>query len=87
MVPIKLQDHLVVDSQDWVNAISSGNFASMLDNTGDQTALMDTMISIYNSAFITTNIALTGIALLFSFLILFYLRKETKTTQNEAYNV
>jgi MFS family permease len=87
MVPIKLQDHLVVDSQDWVNAISSGNFASMLDNTGDQTTLMDTMISIYNSAFITTNIALTGIALLFSFLILFYLRKETKTTQNEAYNV
>lgn len=88
MVPMQLKEHIVLNTDSWVNAISSGNFMSMLpQEQADQAGIFETMSSIYNSAFVTTNIALTGMALIVSILVLFYLRKEKQASQEEAYNL
>ncbi|WP_050764511.1 MFS transporter [Marinomonas sp. MED121] len=85
MVPIQLKEHIVLDTDNWVNAISSGNFMSMLvQGQAEQAGIFETMSSIYNSAFVTTNIALTGMALIVSSLVIFYLRKEKYSVQGEA---
>jgi len=77
MVPIQLKEHIVLNTDSWVNAISSGNFMSMLpQGIVEQASIFETMSNIYNSAFITTNIALTCMAAFVSVLILFYLKKR-----------
>jgi len=93
MVPIQLKEHIVLNTDSWVNAISSGNFMSMLpQGKTDQAGIFETMSSIYNSAFVTTNIALTGMALIASILVVFLLSKERRekkkqSNQEKAYNL
>lgn len=83
MVSTKRQDHIALDTENWVNTISSGNFT----NISDSALLIERMVSIYNNAFITTNIILIVIAAIFSILVVFYLNKDTRVSLRESNNL
>lgn len=77
IVPTKLDESGVMTNELWVNAISSGNFSAF----GEQPMLVEGLISIYNEAFIATNIVMTIIAIAFTGLVVLYLNRNARVLQ------
>ncbi|NAX48890.1 MFS transporter, partial [Photobacterium halotolerans] len=86
IVPENLNMFGLQNISEWINSITAGNFAAMIEGTSglDQDLLLKEVIATYNHAFTTTNIVLGAIALLVSFMVIGFLRKETKRAPEEA---
>ncbi|MVC78054.1 MFS transporter [Vibrio cholerae] len=80
IVPNALPVNDSMSTEDWVNTISSGNFA-MLDQNS---SLMEKLVEVYNEAFVSTNIILTLIGTVVTFLVVLYLNRDTRYTKQET---
>ncbi|MEL0638759.1 MFS transporter [Marinomonas sp. TI.3.20] len=81
IVPTALQGNNAMTNESWVNAISSGNFSQFSSDSN----LMEKLASIYNQAFISTNMTLTAIAVVVTALVVLYLNRDARSSfQGEA---